>query len=560
MKTYNLAHGSDATGSGASVLKTAAPIEHGAGLSPAQAGLLAGLLCIVGAFAVFPTVRSLWSLWTSDPLKSIGGFIPLVSLFLILRAWRALGWTMNGSWWGLALLAAIVGLVHLREVAILEFVVTPTWAIVLPPYSVVAVVYAAGAVILFGGWRLLARTRFPVLLMWFVDPVPAFFTRHIDLPMQHASSLIARGFAHALGQQLTPDQLLLMFTPQFGMFIAPGCNGIRGAITMGMIALVAGYLYRFKPWVTATVVTGAVLLGYVFNLARLCSLVLYYLLALHIPWLQSRATMGDYIIGASLFFFATILLFTLIQKLGPTGDLWPPALVRETDGASLTAPRSFYLRWAAFAMLVALGSVGYARALAQQGSGSAWGDRSNAIGPFPEQIGNFHLKERWAEAMTSGPIVFYWADYADDQGNAVSLAVSPILGAHDAMFCRSARGEDWSWNGGLNFSTRTGTTSFAGFEYIETQRQVLDATTLCTGDTCGQFANERTRLGLVYSRPSVDALLNPSPNRPIPVMVRAATDNMQQTPEQARKQLTQQLNLFLAAVDLDQITQPYRKP
>ena len=95
------------------------------------------------------------------------------------------------------------------------------------------------------------------------------------------------GFAIALGQKLTPDQLRLMFTPDFGMFIAPGCNGIRGAITMGFIALIAGYLYRFRRYAHVAVVAGAVLLGYVFKFARLCILVLYYLVALRIHWLRS---------------------------------------------------------------------------------------------------------------------------------------------------------------------------------------------------------------------------------------------------------------------------------
>jgi len=35
-----------------------------------------------------------------------------------------------------------------------------------------------------------------------------------------------------------------MFAPDFGMFIAPGCDGIRGAITLGYLALVLGYLKR----------------------------------------------------------------------------------------------------------------------------------------------------------------------------------------------------------------------------------------------------------------------------------------------------------------------------
>src|ERR1700712_276930 len=58
---------------------------------------------IVGIFSIFSTAFALYSLWTSDPLKSIGGLVPIASLFLILRAWRALGWKINGTWWGLAI-------------------------------------------------------------------------------------------------------------------------------------------------------------------------------------------------------------------------------------------------------------------------------------------------------------------------------------------------------------------------------------------------------------------------------------------------------------------------
>ena len=209
---------------------------------------------------------------------------------------------LDGTWWGLLLLGATVAVVHLRDHAILELILTPSWTIFLPPHSLVAFAYTAGAVLLFGGLRLFRAALFPIVLTWFVNPVPNAFNRFIDLPLQHASALVARGFAHALGQQLSPGQLRLMFTPDFGMFIAPGCDGIRGAITMGFLALVAGYVYRFRRlhWILAVV--GAVLLGYLLNFARLCLLVVYYVGALHVTWLQDRARMGDYVIGACLFF------------------------------------------------------------------------------------------------------------------------------------------------------------------------------------------------------------------------------------------------------------------
>jgi exosortase J len=526
----------------------------------AYAGLLASLLCVAGIFSVYPYALALWVSWTDDPLKSVGGLVPIVSLILILRVWHSLGWETEGSWWGLVILAVTITIVHIRDVAIIELVMSPSWTMMMPPASWVATAYAAGAVLLFGGSKLLRAARFPVALMFLVNPAPNFFLVHFDLPLQHASSMVARGFAHALGQQLTPDQLLLMFTPQFGMFIAPGCNGIRGAITMGLIALVAGYLYQFKPRMIVLAVFCAVLLGYVFNLVRLCSLVLYYLVALHVPWLQPRATTGDYIIGACLFFFATAMLFTLIQKFSPTGDMRLPLLPHQpNDIGRARLPSSYLVRCSAFAVLILLGSVSYAKVLLQERLHPQYAADVNSMGEFPERVGGFHLTNRWNETMFQGPLVFYWADYTDDQGTKVSVAVSPVLGAHDSLLCRKARGEDWQWHGNLPMTTQQGEIGFSGSFYMESNAEYLEATTICNGGSCGQYSSDRTTFGFVYSVPKTNVLLNPSPTRPIPVMLRASSDNVQRTPDVARAELTQTLREFLSAANLPAFTAPYRK-
>ncbi len=550
-----------------------APSQEGTGSMRPPLAAAAALLSVVGVFAILSTAMFLWSVWTTDPLKSIGGFVPIISLILILRVWRSLGWEMDGTWWGLVVLAVTVAAVHLRDHAILEFILSPSWSIFLPPHSAVAVAYTAGAVLLFGGVRLLRAALFPVVLTWFVTPVPNFFTLHIDLPLQHISSWIARAFAHALGQQLTPDQLKLMFTPDFGMFIAPGCNGIRGAITMGFLALIAGYLYKFKPRIWALVVVGAVLLGYVFNLLRLCFLVLYYIVALHIPWLQTRAEMGDYIIGACLFFVATALLFTLIQKLSPNGDLRPPRLPRVPAGGFST--RSFALRWAGFALLVLLGSVSYVHAIAVARQRPAVAADPNALGRFPQRVGRFKLQREWNEYMLTGPLIFYWADYVYDgpaapgvtaaesngepEGPAVvSVGISPVLGAHDTLLCHAARGEDWLWHGPLEMPTPSGTASFSGSFFNDGATQYLEATTICSGESCGQYSTERQHFGFVYSRVDTRTLLSPNPVRPIPVLLRTETLNTSMAPDAARAELTANLQSFLSGAELQVFTQPYR--
>jgi exosortase J len=578
--------------------------------SPAVAAGLAAALSVGGVFAILSTAIFLWALWTTDPLKSIGGLMPIVSLVLILRVWRSLGWEIRGTWWGLGLLAGTIALVHLRDHAILELILSPSWAIFLPPHSLVAVGYTAGAVLLFGGVRLLRATRFPVALMWFVNPVPNFFTLQVDLPLQHASSLMARGFAHALGQKLTPDQLRLMFTPQFGMFIAPGCNGIRGAITMGFIALIAGHLYRLKRRVTALLVGGAVLLGYVFNLLRLGFLVVYYVVAVHVPWLRARAEVADYLLGAGLFFAAAALLFLLIERLSPDGTLRIPRL--ERAGARVV-PGNFAARWMAFAVLVALGSVTYVRALATVGARPRYVTDPQAFGLFPERVGDYKRVREWNEYLEAGgPLIFYWADYAPvvskvssaghgdslvevgvfrgaggvasgltgsfphgeiaplggfDGGQAgagddgvVSVGISPVLGAHDTLICHAARGEDWLWQGALRLATEAGETSFSGSFFNSGAVQYLEATTVCTGGSCGQYSTGRKHFGLVYSRPDTRTVLSQSPTRPIPVLLRSQTLNTAMAPEAARAELTENLRRFLAGADLAAFTRPYRQP
>ncbi len=241
--------------------------------------------------------------------------IPIVSGILIFRAWRTLDFEMDGSWWGAVILIVTIFAVHLREQSILVLVLGPVWNVYMPPHSLVAFAYTAGVVLLFGGPRLFRAALFPIVLTWFVNPIPHVFNVLVDLPLQRVSAHVARAFAIALGQPLSPDQMRLMFTPDFGMFIAPGCNGIRGAVTMGFIALIAGYIYRFRWYANAAVVAGAILLGYVFNFVRLCVLVLYYLVALHFTSLQDKAEMADYIIGGCLFLIATLLLFTAINRL-----------------------------------------------------------------------------------------------------------------------------------------------------------------------------------------------------------------------------------------------------
>jgi exosortase J len=418
--------------------------------------------------------------------------------------------------------------------------------------------YGSGVVLLFGGVRLYRAALFPILLLWFANPIPHVFSLWVDLPLQRVSAHIARAFAMDLGHSLTPDHLRLMFTPSFGMFIAPGCNGIRGSVAMGFIALIVGYVYRFRWYANALVVMGAVLLGYLFNLLRLCLLVLYYAVALHFPSLQDKAENADYVIGAALFFLATLLLFTVIHRLrdGRNPNVLDAAVVPEQSGLQDHTSRGIqYARLASIGAVALLGWVGLARAEMVRSVRIT----DAAVSQFPQHLGNYVLVRSWNETVLGGQVVYLWGQYAPVDGGApVAIGVSPMLGWHDPLICHFIRGEHPLWQGQLTFATAGAVPiSFSSAFYADGVTQHLEASTECSGATCGEFATQRTHLGFIFTRLDAESLLTQKPQRPIPVLLRAETIDMELPASAARQQLTTELRDFLAAVRVNDLTRPY---
>ncbi len=519
---------------------------------------VAALLAVLGLASISSTVFSLWALWTTDALKSIGMMIPVVSFFLVLRAWRSIGWEMEGSWSGFALLIATTLLVRLRDQSVLILLLSPQWSVYFPPHSLILFLYGVGVTLLFGGVRLCRAAVFPLVLLLFANPVPHVFNAYVDLPLQRASAHVARGLAQALGQPLTQDKLRLMFTPDFGMFIAPGCNGVRGAVTMAFIALIIGHLYRFRWQVLAVVVACATLLGYLFNFLRLCVLVLFYFLALRFTSLQEKMKNIDYAIGATLFFCAVFLLYTVVQRLG------------ESRAASVPAPpskqpapfrsRRFYTRAAAMTLLAALSIAATVHKLAAQPSAALLAaDRQ--MGHFPETIGPYTRVRTWNEDLSPGTLLFHWAEYSRSDGTPhVSIGISPVLGSHDTLICHSARGEDPIWHGQQTIATASEPVNFNTSLFNNGATQSLEVTTLCNASACGEFATANAHFGFVWSKPHPERLFSLDAQRPIPILLKTETLDATLPAAIARQQLSANVAAFLAHANLDALTQPYRRP
>jgi exosortase J len=295
---------------GGTALKADAPRASSHGANTLDRLLVgAALLAFTGLGLFWWQFLQLWSIWTTDSLRSIGALVIPTSLALALHALRRDDFKAGGSWWGLVPLAAALAGANLQYYG-WPFLVWGHIAFDLLPVGLVLYLYASGVMTLLGGMAARRKAGFALFLLLFVNPVPNFFRSLVDLRLQHLGAQAARSFATLLGVPLSGANLdLMFFHGDLGMFIAPSCNGLQGAVAMCGLALVIGHLREMRIPRHALFVAVAVALAYLFNLIRLCLLVLYYCLAHRFPVLGGYAVGADYVIGATLFVIAAAFLF-----------------------------------------------------------------------------------------------------------------------------------------------------------------------------------------------------------------------------------------------------------
>lgn len=503
------------------------------------------ILAAAGCLGIGRELALLWRCWTTDPLRSIGMLIPPVSIALTLRVWRQFGFPMRGSWWGLAVIGLAFVLSLVRESALL-FVTAGGALVSLIPLSLPVYLYASGVVLLFAGPRVGRAAWFPLGLLLLSQPVPILSSAMIDLPLQSVSAHVARSFAALIHFAPTTPQLRLMFAPDFGMFIAPGCDGIRGAVAMGYVALVLGYLKRVSVRRWAAYVIGGVLLGYVFNLIRLCVLVLYYRIALGHPALEGAAKQADYAIGSCLFLVA-ILIFLRLARLREHA---PPSPAASPATSLAPRPRGLYAKCAAFAAVLALVLALPSSALRSSRPASAAATPPAAR--FPHQIGAFTLARTWDE-QSGGKTLVESAAYSAPGSDEIIVAVwvAPDVYFHDANSCWLARGLEPELLTVQSFATAQGKPiDFSTGFYSDGVTDSIVVSASCTPGACSQArqVSSAGRFRFIVLGPRLSELAAAGAH-PVPIMIRIDRLHSSAPRRETHEILSAEARQFLSSFD-----------
>jgi exosortase J len=484
------------------------------------------VLVTIGSVSLLPLWLIIGHLWATDPLRSIGALFPFVSLIGVVAAWRRLGWNLDGSLWGILLVGLSILLAHVISVSNLVIFFQSERIGLLHPGAVLFL-YGAGVTVLFGGVRLLRVGIAPLCLLFFIDPVPQFFSAAVDLPLQELSALTARAFSHLIGLNPTGAQLRMMFAPDFGMLIVPGCNGVRGSITLAYLVLIFGYSRHLRPRTLGLITLTAGLLGYGLNLLRLCVLVLYYKLGLEVPSIQRYGVEIDYLIGCSLFLITTLGLGLLIRSLELRFEIHD---VREKSTVATYVPitsngrQATVVRIACFVALVMAFILPASRSL--KVAPSMRPKESEVLAAFPSTVGPYRLIRTYSEHNSTGMIVLGLGEY-EATNATTSVATHLTLGLwvasadHLVAHSKATQGLRPDWTGSFDAIARQSIPiDFASTFYDDGISRQYNAEAICSIGGCVAHVIGSGKRGAFFSATGVRDLLFVSSGKRLPIFLR----------------------------------------
>jgi exosortase J len=519
-----------------------------------------GAAVAIGAAGLLPVFTGLWEIWTTDALRSIGMLIVPIALLLIAREWHMSGWELEGTWWGLLplLLSYFVALKPLN--LLLSGRSTPL-AVNLLPQPLPLFLFGCGIILLFAGPRVCKRVWFPLVLLLLAQPVPNAFVHLLDYPLQSFSARTARAFAALIGfSPQNPDTLKLMFSPTFGMFIAPGCDGLRGAVGLGYAALIVGYLKRvsIKRWLLY--VASGIFMGHLFNLVRLCALVLYYRVALGHPTLERVARQADYVIGGILFSIATVLFLAVVFR----SNDFKAGRSREkaTDERLPTnVSRALVMRIALVSILGLLTSVPAISALRVDRHSVLALLRSGRLHPqdldnmLPKEFGEFRLVRAWREEL-NGAVVMESGIYRSSDSDEVTLGIWLGHSNHSAHDSWMVHGESPEFRTVRNYATSQGrTVSFDTAFYTDGISDRFAGAADCTPMGCRLNLAYINDLSLVLSQGS-DVSTNDS--RAVPFFFSIERVHQNAAGDLTANQLSEEARRFLSEVDFPSLSRQFQ--
>lgn len=218
------------------------------------------------AWAYWPTLTDMVHRWNSDPQYSHGFLVPLFSTYVLwTRRGRLMG-PIQGSWSGLAIVAAGI---LLRGVGVVAFV---GWFEALS-----LLVCLAGVVVTLSGWAGLRWAGPAVAFLAFMVPLPYAIQTAMSGSLQRVATRVSTYLLVASGVPAVADGNVILLSNDTRLGVVEACSGLGMLVTFFALSAAVAMVLKSEPlWARIGVVLSAIPVAVAVNVARITATGLLY--------------------------------------------------------------------------------------------------------------------------------------------------------------------------------------------------------------------------------------------------------------------------------------------
>ncbi len=213
-----------------------------------------GVLLVVCYAPVLDNITHQWH--ASDDMGH-GLFVPLIAGYIVWeRREELLAQPVRRSRWGLLLIAWGAAQACLGALGAEIFVQRAAFMISL-----------YGVTWYFAGTRVVRILAFPLLLLWFMIPIPGIIYKQVTFPLQLLASRLAEVGLEVLGYTVLREGNILELAGQ-QISVVEACDGIRALFSLSFFSLAYAYFFHPKVWMRWVMLVATIPVAVIANCSR----------------------------------------------------------------------------------------------------------------------------------------------------------------------------------------------------------------------------------------------------------------------------------------------------
>jgi exosortase len=204
-----------------------------------------------------PILYALGRQWATDEDMGHGFFVPAVAAYIAWQKREELkAAPLKSNWLGLILVvwAAMQSIVGTLGAELFVSRTSFVFAVI-------------GCVLWLGGAAAIRILAFPLILLFFMIPIPAIIYNQITFPLQLFASQCAEFVFTLLGVPVIRDGNVIEI-PSQRLSVVEACSGIRSLLSLSFLSLVYGFFFDGRRWMRWVLLASTVPIAITANAGR----------------------------------------------------------------------------------------------------------------------------------------------------------------------------------------------------------------------------------------------------------------------------------------------------